>query len=181
MIPSLSPKPNCPQSYPKSHQSDPKITSGPLRCSSSWRPRALLDPSKSLAKMCVCCLWALLGRTMTPSNPQLHASCLPFYVYMPKVAPKWRQSHLHMPNKSQSDPQIDPQFIPSLYKIRGRSVGRGVSYGPPLQYAAKPHALKFNWNLIKCWLSPKLWKSWKIEKYVFLKKVWKSIKLNKNR
>ena len=42
--------------------------------------------------MNIFCLWTRLGRTMTPSNPQLYTSYMPFDVYMPKVAPKWPQS-----------------------------------------------------------------------------------------
>ena len=38
--------------------------------------------------MCIFCLWTRLGRTLTPSNPQLYTSYVPFDLYMPKMAPE---------------------------------------------------------------------------------------------
>ena len=53
---------------------------------------------------------------MTPSNPQLYTSYMPFDVYMPKVAPQWPQSGLEVepksPNQSEKPPNTEPQAVP---------------------------------------------------------------------
>ena len=35
----------------------------------------------------------------------------------PKVTPKWTQSHPHMPKEIPKQPQIDPKFTHTFYKI----------------------------------------------------------------
>ena len=103
----------------------PPNRSGSLRCSFGWHRRAHLGQAKSFAKVCISCLRAFLELTMPPSIPQLHASYLPFDVYMPKVAPKSPHSHFHAskkipkwisnwptinPKTTQITPPSDPQL-----------------------------------------------------------------------
>ena len=77
---------------------------------SAVRFPGVVGPSltKSFAKMNIFCFWTRLGRTMTPSNPQLYTLYMPFDVYMPKVAPKWPQSGLEVEAKSPSRTENRP-------------------------------------------------------------------------
>ena len=81
---------------------------GSLCSSPPWRPQARLGQAKNVGKMCICCLWARLGRTqgdmicITSAIRRLYAvlgvhfslsgHCLPLFSW--KLTPKWLQLNI---------------------------------------------------------------------------------------